>query len=101
MPKPRLPTDPPGEMPTARPADPITRKAQIDARLQALSARTELQARKDHDRLTWILGRMVVEQMTHDPALQAWVRRDLPRHLTPRDQDRGLWQILFPDDAKD
>lgn len=97
MPRPRLP----GEMPTARPADPITRKAQIDARLQALSARTALQTRKDHDRLTWILGRMVVEQMNHDPALQAWVRRDLPRHLTPRDQDRGLWQILFPDDAKD
>lgn len=87
--------------PSSLPDDLIARKAQIDARLQALSARTELQTRKDHDRLTWILGRMVVDQLGQDPALQAWVRRELPRHLTPRDQDRGLWQILFPDDVKD
>ena len=74
----------------------VDRKAQIDARLTALDARRSLSQKKDEDRLKWLLGTLVFDRLRTDPVLQELVRRYLPGHLSQRDRDRGLWQMLFP-----
>lgn len=73
------------------------KKAQIDAQIAALDARRRLSQKKDEDRLKWLLGNLVFDSLSAEPALERVVRRDLPARLTQRDRDRGLWQILFPD----
>ena len=84
------------------PSDPATlddllaRAARIDARETARTAREDLVARRDDDRLTWLLGRLLRDGLATDPELRAWVRRELPDRLTSRDWDRGLWDRLFP-----
>lgn len=77
------------------------KKAQIDAQIAALDARRRLSEKKDEDRLKWLLGTLVFDRLSAEPALQSIVRRDLPDRLTQRDRDRGLWQILFPDAQED
>ena len=88
------------------PSDPATlddllaHTARIEARETARTAREDLAAKRDDDRLTWLLGRLLRDGLATDPDLRAWVRRELPDRLTPRDLDRGLWDRLFPaDDA--
>lgn len=76
-------------------------RAQLDAQIAALDARRRLAQRKDEDRLKWLLGSLVFDRLSAEPALQELVRRDLPDRLTQRDRDRGLWQILFPEDRED
>lgn len=78
-----------------------TKKAQLDAQIAALDARRRLSQKKDEDRLKWLLGTLVFDRLSAEPALQELVRRDLPDRLTQRDRDRGLWQILFPDARED
>mgnify|MGYP000215202063 FL=1 len=73
------------------------KKAQLDAQIAALDARRRLSEKKDEDRIKWLLGTLVFDRLSAEPALQSIVRRDLPERLTQRDRDRGLWQLLFPD----
>ena len=73
------------------------KKAHIDAQIAALDARRRLSQKKDEDRIKWLLGTLVFDRLSAEPALQKIVRRDLPDRLTERDRDRGLWQVLFPD----
>jgi hypothetical protein len=92
-------------MPQRRPTDTrleelAEKKAQIDAQIDALSARRRLEQKKDEDRIKWLLGNLVFDNLSAEPALQSIVRRDLPDRLTQRDRTRGLWQKLFPDDGK-
>lgn len=82
------------------------KKAQLDAQIAALDARRRLSQKKDEDRIKWLLGTLVFDRLSAEPALQSpelleLVRRDLPDRLTQRDRDRGLWQILFPDSDED
>ena len=82
------------------------KKAQLDAQIAALDARRRLSQKKNEDRLKWLLGTLVFDNLSAEPALQSpelleIVRRDLPDRLTERDRDRGLWQILFPDAQED
>lgn len=77
------------------------KKAQLDARIAAADARRRLTQKKDEDRIKFLLGNLVFDNLSDDPALQALVRRELPERLTDRDRDRGLWQLLFPDDDKE
>lgn len=82
------------------------KKAQLDAQIAALDARRRLSEKKDEDRLKWLLGTLVFDRLSAEPALQSpelvkLVRRDLPDRLTQRDRDRGLWQSLFPDTRED
>lgn len=79
----------------------VDRKAQIDARLTALDARQNLSQKKDEDRLKWLLGTLVFDRLRTDSALQELVRRHLPKRLSQRDRDRGLWQMLFPNTKED
>lgn len=79
----------------------ITKKAQLDAQIAALDARRRVQTKKDEDRIKWLLGTLVFDRLSAEPALQSIVRRDLPERLTRRDKERGLWERLFPDDAKE
>ena len=93
-------------MPTRRPTDDnieslTGKKAQIDAQIAALDARRRLTKKKDEDRLKWLLGTLVFDRLSAEPALQSIVRRDLPERLTCRDRDRQLWQILFPETQED
>ncbi|MEP6049229.1 MAG: hypothetical protein ABJ226_23380, partial [Roseobacter sp.] len=62
----------------------------------ALSARRRLEQKKDEDRIKWLLGTLVFDRLSAEPALQSIVRRDLPDRLTQRDRDRGLLNKLFP-----
>ena len=86
------------------PSDPATlddllaHTARIDARETARTAREDLAAKRDDDRLTWLLGRLLRDGLATDSELRAWVRRELPDRLTPRDRERGLWDRLFPSD---
>ena len=93
-------------MPTRRPTDDnieslTGKKAQIDAQIAALDARRRLTKKKDEDRLKWLLGTLIFDRLSAEPALQSIVRRDLPERLTCRDRDRQLWQILFPETQED
>ena len=86
----------------ARIAELTEKKSQLDAQIAALDARRRLSQKKDEDRIKWLLGTLVFDRLSAEPALQSpelvkLVRRDLPDRLTERDQARGLWQILFPD----
>ncbi|QVQ38613.1 hypothetical protein KHQ08_17825 (plasmid) [Pseudochrobactrum algeriensis] len=73
------------------------KKTKIDAQIAALDARRHLSQKKDEDRLKWLLGNLVFDRLNADPVLQNIVRRDLPERFTQRDHNRGLWQILFPE----
>lgn len=73
------------------------KKTQVDAQIAALDARRHLSQKKDEDRLKWLLGNLVFDRLNADPVLENIVRRDLPERFTQRDRDRGLWQILFPE----
>ena len=83
------------------PSDPATlddllaRTARIEARDTARTAREDLAARRDDDRLTWLLGRLLRDGLATDPELRAWVRRELPDRLTPRDREQDLLDRLF------
>ncbi len=83
--------------PDARIEELTAKKAQIDAQIAALDARRRLAQKKDEDRIKWLLGCLVFDRLSAEPALQELVQRDLPARLTKRDRDRGLWQFLFPD----
>lgn len=73
------------------------KKTQVDAQIAALDARRHLSQKKDEDRIKWLLGNLVFDRLNADPVLENIVRRDLPERFTQRDHDRGLWQILFPE----
>lgn len=73
------------------------KKKQVDAQIVALDARRNLAQKKDEDRLKWLLGNLVFDRLNADPVLKDIVRHHLPERLTQRDHDRGLWQILFPE----
>ncbi|WP_238368334.1 hypothetical protein [Mesobacterium pallidum] len=93
-------------MPQRRPTDirleELTeKKAQLDAQIATLDARRRLSQKKDEDRIKWLLGNLIFDRLSAEPALQELVRRDLPERLTQRDHDRGLWQSLFPDTRED
>ncbi|MFC6199111.1 hypothetical protein [Ponticaulis profundi] len=77
------------------------KKAQLDAQIAALDARRRHSQKKDEDRLKWLLGTLVFDRLSAEPALRSIVLRDLPDRLTQRDRNRGLWQILFPDPQED
>ncbi len=91
-------------MPIKRPTserldDLLKQREELKAKIDALSARARLEAKKDEDRLVWLLGKLVRETLASDaapPELRAFVMRELPSRLTDRDQQRGLWQTLFP-----
>lgn len=85
--------------PLARLDELAQKKAQLDARMQAIDARQGEIDRKNDDRITWLLGSLVYERLRDNPALQDFVRRELPGRLTERDGKRGLWQRLFPEDT--
>ncbi|UFE31721.1 hypothetical protein [Pseudosulfitobacter pseudonitzschiae] len=78
-----------------------SQRTQLDAQIATLDARRRLSQKKNEDRLKWLLGTLVFDNLSAEPALQSIVRRDLPERLTQRDRDRGLWQILFPDAQED
>lgn len=84
-------------LPEDRIAELTQKKSQIDAQIAALDARRRLSQKKDEDRIKWLLGTLVFDRLSSEPALQSIVRRDLPDRLTERDQARGLWQALFSD----
>jgi len=93
-------------MPQRRPTDIrleelAEKKAQLDAQIATLDARRRLSQKKAEDRIKWLLGNLVFDRLSAEPALQELVRRDLPERLTQRDRDRGLWQSLFPDARED
>lgn len=73
------------------------KKSQVDAQIAALDARRRIAEKKDEDRLKWLLGNLVFDRLNADPVLKDIIRQDLPERLTQRDHDRGLWQILFPE----
>jgi hypothetical protein len=75
------------------------KKAQLEARMQAIDARQQEIDRKNDDRITWLLGSLLYERFRDIPALRDFVRRELPGRLTERDHKRGLWQRLFPEDT--
>jgi hypothetical protein len=87
--------------PDTRIAELTQKKSQLDAQIAALDARRRLSQKKDEDRIKWLLGSLVFDRLSAEPALQSIVRRDLPDRLTERDQARGLWQVLFPDSHED
>lgn len=87
--------------PDARIAELTEKKSQLDAQIAALDARRRLTQKKDEDRIKWLLGTLVFDRLSAQPALQSIVKRDLPERLTQRDRERGLWQILFPDSHED
>lgn len=87
--------------PDARIKELAAKKAQLDAQIAALDSRRRLSQKKDEDRIKWLLGSLVFDRLSVEPALQSIVRRDLPDRLTQRDRDRGLWQVLFPDSDED
>jgi len=87
--------------PDDRIAELTQKKSQLDAQIAALDARRRLSQKKDEDRIKWLLGSLVFDRLSAEPALQSIVRRDLPDRLTERDCDRGLWQILFPGAQED
>ena len=87
--------------PDTRIAELTQKKSQLDAQIAALDARRRLSRKKDEDRIKWLLGSLVFDRLSAEPALQSIVRRDLPDRLTERDQARGLWQVLFPDSHED
>jgi hypothetical protein len=64
------------------------KKFQIDAQISAASARKRLQMKKDMDRLTWQIGKLVCEHLHTEPKLEAWVFRELPKRFSKRDQER-------------
>jgi len=89
-------------MPQRRPAhdriEELTeKKAQLEAQIDALVARGRLQQKKDEDRLKWLLGTLIFDRLSSEPALQEWVRRELPARFTERDRARRLWDQLFPE----
>lgn len=77
------------------------RKSEIEAQIAALDARRRRSRKKDEDRLKWLLGNLIFDCLKTEPGLEAVIRRELPGRLTQRDRDRGLWEILFPDDEGD
>lgn len=81
--------------------DLIGKKAQIDARIDALDARRQEIRKKNDDRLKWLLGSLVFDRLNDSAALRDFVRRELPDWMTQRDRERGLWHLLFPEDAGD
>ena len=90
-------------MPQRRPTDArieelAEKKAQLDAQIAALDTRRRLSQKKDEDRIKWLLGTLVFDNLSAEPALQSIVRRDLPARLSDRDRARGLWGQLFPQD---
>ena len=85
----------------ARIAELTEKKSQLDAQVAALDARRRLSQKKDEDRIKWLLGTLVFDRLSAEPAIQSIVRRDLPDRLTERDQARGLWQLLFPGSHED
>jgi hypothetical protein len=87
--------------PDARIAELTQKKSRLDAQIAALDARRRLSQKKNEDRIKWLLGTLVFDRLSAEPALQSIVRRDLPDRLTERDRDRGLWQVLFPDSHED
>lgn len=92
-------------MPPRRPTEErlkelITKKAQLDAQIGTLDARRRGQAKKDEDRIKWLLGTLIFDNFSAEPALQSIVRRDLPDRLTQRDRARGLWELVFPEETK-
>ena len=70
-------------------------KKEIEGQLIVLSSRRRFEKRKAEDRLKWLLGSLVFDRFSHEPALQELVRRELPNRLTKRDQERGISQIIF------
>ena len=87
--------------PDTRIAELTEKKSQLDAQIAALDARRRLSQKKDEDRIKWLLGTLVFDRLSAEPALQSIVRHDLPDRLTQRDQARRLWQKLFPEDGKE
>ncbi|XQZ47612.1 mobilization protein (plasmid) [Paracoccus yeei] len=85
--------------PLARLEELVQKKAQLEARMEAIDARQGEIDRKNDDRITWLLGSLVYERLGDNSALQDFVRRELPGRLTDRDHKRGLWQRLFPEDT--
>mgnify|MGYP007070496607 CR=1 FL=1 len=84
--------------PTAERLDDLLKqREQLKAKIDALSARARMEAKKDEDRLIRLLGALVYETLATSPELQAFVARELPARLTERDRQRGLWGKLFPD----
>lgn len=88
-------------MPPPRPTsdrldDLLKQRQQLDARIEALAARAKVEAKKDEDRLKFLLGTLVHDKLASEPELRAFVERELPSYLTDRDHRRGLWQTLFP-----
>ena len=80
--------------------DLAARKAQIAARIESLSTRVRAENKRDDDRCKWLLGTLVFEHLADSPELRAWVRREMPARLTARDEARGLWKRLFPEDEE-
>lgn len=74
------------------------KKIQLDAQISAHDARRRVQTKKDEDRIKWLLGTLIFDNLSDEPALQSIVRRDLPDRLTQRDRARGLWELVFPED---
>jgi hypothetical protein len=74
----------------------LKQREELKAKIDAMSARARLEAKKDEDRLKWLLGTLVYDKLASDPHLQAFVERELPHRLTERDHRRRLWQTLFP-----
>jgi len=73
------------------------KKAQLEAQIDALDARERLGQKKDEDRLKWLLGTMVFDRMSSEPALQEWVRRELPARLRSlRTADKGDYRKFTP-----
>lgn len=73
------------------------KKSQIEAQINAVSARKRLQMKKDMDRLTWHIGKLVCDYLHAEPKLEAWVLRELPKRFSKRDQEReeDLLKTLF------
>jgi hypothetical protein len=54
--------------PDARIAELTQKKSQLDAQIAALDARRRLSQKKDEDRIKWLLGTLVFDRLSAEPA---------------------------------
>lgn len=69
-----------------------TKKAQIEAELARLRARTRTESRKADTRRKILIGAVVLQEMEARPEIDAWIRKLLAERL-PKDRDRALFGI--------
>lgn len=68
------------------------RRAQIDARLSQLEARSRAEKRKEDTRRKILLGAILMQEMEARPETDAWARKLLAERLA-KPRDRALFNL--------